>query len=73
MSPTFQVTCAQCGEERWPTAKARPVPYICARCVAVGPHETARRQAQGRKAQQTRQARAARPGGTGEPTEGVAP
>ena len=35
--PTYQVACAQCGEDRWPTLPERPDEYICARCVAVGP------------------------------------
>lgn len=55
--PTFRVDCSVCGEERRPTAQERPVPYVCARCTAVGQAQVARRKEQGAKGAATRKAR----------------
>jgi hypothetical protein len=64
---TWQVTCTQCGKEKWPTAEFRPTGYVCALCVAVGAAKGAERRETGKRAAQARRAspRASqdRPGG----------
>src|SRR2546426_6359312 len=32
MPQTYQVTCSQCGELRWPHLSGRPESYVCVRC-----------------------------------------
>lgn len=47
--PTYQVTCAWCGEDRWPTLPERPRSYTCVRCLAVPENVRQRRREQGQK------------------------
>jgi hypothetical protein len=37
VAQSWQVTCAVCGQERWPTAVARPAAYVCVGCQATPP------------------------------------
>jgi hypothetical protein len=56
---TWEVTCAACGELRWPVAIAPPAPdWLCSRCRATPPETRARRQRTAQRAAETRQARA---------------
>jgi hypothetical protein len=32
MPQTYQVTCSECGELRWPYLPERPDTYVCVRC-----------------------------------------
>ena len=47
--PTYQIACAQCGEDRWPYfARAdtpRPATYTCARCRSLTPDQRANQEA----------------------------
>lgn len=49
MSPTYQVTCTQCGKEKWATAMIRPLDYVCVLCVSIGPVAGKRRKEQGNR------------------------
>ena len=57
MSPTWNVTCTQCGKEKWPTGALRPIDYVCALCVSVGPVEGRKRRERGQRMLQTKKAR----------------
>lgn len=62
--PTYQITCAECGEDRWPVqgvyevlqlrhARA-PARYVCARCISAS---GAKRRKAGLRVAQTKKAR----------------
>jgi len=67
MSPTWQVTCMQCGKEKWPTSPFRPMEYVCALCVSVGAVVGRKRREKGQRMLQTKKAR---PRGSQETTGG---
>lgn len=48
--PTFQVSCVECGGEKWPSLPERPTRYLCALCLAVPENVRLRRRQQGQKA-----------------------
>ncbi len=48
--PTFQVRCAECGGEKWPSLPERPTRYVCVLCMAVPANVRQRRREQGQKA-----------------------
>jgi hypothetical protein len=57
MPQTYQVTCSECGEVRWPYLPERPDTYVCVRCKSgVGSVGSAKREA-GRKAAKARKSR----------------
>ena len=56
MSPTWQVTCTQCGKEKWPIAEFRPTGYVCGLCMSVGTAKGAERRETGKRAAQARRA-----------------
>ncbi len=72
MSPTYQVTCTQCGKEKWPTAPMRPLDYVCALCVSVGPVKGVQRREAGKRARATRKSRSQGAQGPTEPQVGLA-
>ena len=52
--PTYQVTCAECHEDRWPVLPERPTRYVCARCTATPAATKAARKIATRKRQESR-------------------
>jgi hypothetical protein len=47
---TWEVTCARCGQLKWPQAVDRPGPdYVCALCAMTPPAKAATRKAAARK------------------------
>ena len=49
---TYEMTCTQCGELRWPYLTTKPNSYTCYRCrsgVGVARREAARRSMDARK------------------------
>jgi hypothetical protein len=55
--PTYQVTCSECGGERWPTLPDRPDRYVCARCASQTTAQRAASREAGQRGAQTRRAR----------------
>ena len=52
MPQTYQVTCSECGEVRWPYLSERPGRYVCVRCksgVGSAKREAGRKVVKARK------------------------
>lgn len=69
---TWEVTCATCGQKRWPYQTERPVGYVCARCRASATSPEKRAQAR-RAGQESARRRKSRPANPDQRTEGVQP
>lgn len=52
--PTFQVTCSNCNEEKWPTLPERPTTYVCVLCMSVPREVREARKAAAAKGQEKR-------------------
>jgi len=56
MPQTYQVTCSECGELRWPYLPERPTTYVCVRCqsgVGAAKREAGRKTAKARKSRRS--------------------
>ena len=56
MPQTYQVTCSQCSELRWPYLSERPESYVCVRCrsgVGSAKREAGRKMAKARKSRRS--------------------
>jgi len=56
MPQTYQVTCSQCGELRWPYLPESPESYVCVRCrsgVGAAKREAGRKVAKARKSRRS--------------------
>lgn len=42
---TYEVTCSQCKQVKYPTLLDRPVDYVCTLCTMVTPRKIAARKA----------------------------
>ena len=52
--PTYQVTCTECGKEKWPTVPERPTGYVCVLCRSMPPAKKAAGRERARKVWQKR-------------------